>query len=225
MRSARRASLGLLLILTLSCSGLIYAETETDFENLLIQAKGGSTEAQREVGLAYYEGKGVKKSYENALSWFQKAANRKDTTAMRYLGRMYGRGLGTSPDIKKAFYWVEQVAKTGHPAAQSLLGLLYYEGQGTQKDLKKAFIWSEKAAKQGDPNAQYLLGQQYAFGEGVEKNSEKAAFWWSLAADHDKDYAKNAQKMVKTLTPEQKALLDSSLKSWRDAGQTSQAQK
>lgn len=223
MRSVRKALLGFLITLALSYSGLIYAET--DFESLLIQAKGGSTEAQREVGLAFYEGKGVKKSYEAALVWFQKAANRKDTTAMRYLGRMYGRGQGVTPDIKKAFYWVEQVAKTGHPAAQSLLGLLYYEGQGTQKDLKKAFQWSEKAAKQGDPNAQYLLGQQYAFGEGVEKNSEKAAFWWSLASEHDKDYAKNAKKMVKTLTPDQKAQLDNALKSWRDAGQTSQAQK
>jgi TPR repeat protein len=212
--------LGVLAAMAMSSSGLLYAET--DFENLLTEAEGGSTEAQRDVGLAYYDGKGVKKNYDKALFWFQKAANRKDTTAMRYLGRMYGRGQGVAPDIKKAFYWVEQVARAGHPAAQSLLGLLYYEGQGTQKDLKKSFLWSEKAAKQGDPNAQYLLGQHYAFGEGVAKNPEKAAFWWSLAADHDQDYAKNAQKIVKTLTPSQKAELDTSLQTWR---QSLQAQK
>ena len=57
-------------------------------EELIKQAEQGDTEAQFQLGLAYYNGDGIKKNYSKAYYWFQKSIEQGNNDAQNYLGNL-----------------------------------------------------------------------------------------------------------------------------------------
>ena len=51
-------------------------------------AQQGNANAQHNLGLAYYEGKRVKKNYKQALEWFTKSAEQGNANAQYNLGSL-----------------------------------------------------------------------------------------------------------------------------------------
>ena len=74
-------------------------------EELIKKAEQGNTEAQLQLGLAYYNGNGISKNYRKAYSWFQKAAEQGHAEAEFMLGEMLRSGKKIGKDLKKAFEW------------------------------------------------------------------------------------------------------------------------
>ncbi|ACA56721.1 hypothetical protein FDC45_02065 [Clostridium botulinum] len=108
--------------------------------------KGNST-SMNNIGLMYYEGKGVEQDYKKAMYWYKKASQEGNFAAMSNIGFMYYNGQGVTQDYKKAMYWYKRSYKEGNSGVMRDIGSMYYEGKGVIKDYKKAMQWYKKASQ------------------------------------------------------------------------------
>ena len=123
------------------------------------------------------------KKYEQAIYWWQKAADAGNSAAQKNLAICYFNGYGVEKDVEKAIYWWQKAADAGNSAAQKNLAFCYLKGDGVEKNVEKAVYWWQKAADAGNSAAQFNLAICYLKGDGVEKDVEKAVYWWQKAAD------------------------------------------
>jgi uncharacterized protein len=63
-------------------------------------------------------------SYQDALTWFQKAAEQGFTKAQHNLGALYGNGQGTSRDFVAAYKWLFLAEQGGYADSQQALDWL-----------------------------------------------------------------------------------------------------
>ena len=101
---------------------------------------------ERDEGVELY-GQG---KYEEAISCFESAADKGNSSAMSYLGKMYEDGKGVSQDYRKAMQWYIKAANMGDPIAMNNIGLMYHMGKGVGKDYTCASNWYKKAISAGD---------------------------------------------------------------------------
>src|SRR5574344_1266631 len=87
-----------------------YKTAFTIFEDL---ASKGDAGAQYNLGVMYYNGKGVRQDYKKAFEWYEKTATQGYVSAQYNLGVMYRDGEGVRQDYKKAIEWTEKAAKQG----------------------------------------------------------------------------------------------------------------
>ena len=120
--------------------------------------------------------------YEEALSWFRKAADLDDPDAEFMFGFMNLMGEGTAVDESTAYQYFQRAAKKEHVRAQGFLGLCYYDAKGVEQNYKEAVRWLRLSAKQGYALAQSLLGECHFQGLGTPKDLMQAEYWFSLAA-------------------------------------------
>ena len=144
-------------------------------------AVSGNAWAQRELGFAYFTGRGVEKSPADAIKWWQKSAEQGDALAQFSLGGCYDLGHGVPKDPARAFELFRQAADQGVPSAHYALGTCYDSGKGVQRNLEKAAEHFLKAAEWNHVDAQFNLAVSYIIGEGVEKNPAEAYAWFRLA--------------------------------------------
>ena len=144
-------------------------------------AEDGNTSAQVNMGVMYYEGRGVPRNYEEALKWYKMAAMQGHAEAEYNLGVAYAQGRGVEQDQREALRWYRQSAERGYLPAQMMLAKMYMDGQGVAVDHAEAAKWYRQAAYQGYSMAQFLLGSLYATGQGVPKDSVQAYMWLTLA--------------------------------------------
>ena len=78
-------------------------------------------EAQNYLGVQYGLGLGVRKNYEEAFKWYEKAARAGMPDAQRNLGDMYHYGHGVPQDYYKAFIWYFAASQQGHETAKRSL--------------------------------------------------------------------------------------------------------
>ena len=183
------------------------------------QSEQDSTAALTNLGLQYYNGRGVPQDYVQARQWYEKAAAQGNANAQFMLGLIYANGQGVPQDYAMAREWYEQAAVQGNANAQNNLGALYFNGrgvlgmlfhfgQGMPQDYAKARQWYEKAAAQGHGQAQSNLGLQYQHGRGVPQNYVRAYMWYNLAApqligEMQKFAENNRDKVARRMTPAQ----------------------
>lgn len=131
-------------------------------------AVGGWPQAQYELAVFYYEGKGVAPDPVEALKWLEKAAANDNILAQRFLGALYANGahadgkITVKPDSKKSAAWYLRAAYNGDGPSQAVLGTLYMTGKGVEKDSIQAIKWNKLAAAKGEAGAQKRLGTLYA---------------------------------------------------------------
>ncbi len=170
-------------------------ETLQDFETAKAKAREGDfaealeyyklasekchVQAQYEVGMAYWEGRGTKADMEQAVTWLEMAAMQDHVEAQFMLGTIYDR---YKSDRKNAFMWYSKASDQGHSGAMKALAYLYGSGLEGKKDLAAMAQLYLRTAQAGDPGAQTSLGRCYFKGEGVEKDPREAVKWWTLAA-------------------------------------------
>jgi len=128
--------------------------------------------------------------YNEAVAWYQKAAQQDYAAAQNSLGYAYEWGQGIAMNMQDALRWYRQAAEQGHAQAQNNLGTMYDYGKGVDNNEKQATYWYQKAAEQGNSNAQRNLGLMYSKGVGGVKQNDKTAFQWYLkAASQDNPHA------------------------------------
>lgn len=68
-------------------------------------AENGDVNAQYHLGSMYFDGRGVKTDYIEAMKWLHMSADRGHAGAQNRLGLMYENGLGVAPDDIEADMW------------------------------------------------------------------------------------------------------------------------
>ena len=77
-------------------------------------AEQGNTYAQYNLGIMYYNGKGVPQDYKEAVKWYTLSAEQGHIKAQNNLGAMYGEGQGVLQDYVKAHMWYNISASNGN---------------------------------------------------------------------------------------------------------------
>ena len=78
-----------------------------------IAAELGDSDAQRNLGLLYEEGKGVRQDYQTAKKWYEKAAKQKNGGAQFLLGNLYENGNGVRQNYAQAKEYFGQACDNG----------------------------------------------------------------------------------------------------------------
>lgn len=91
---------------------------------------------------------------EEAVKFYQMAADQGSVPAMFSLGAVYGGGNNLEPDLIKAQKWFTKAAEQGHPKAQLMLGRYLAQGLAGEKNIKKARYWFEVALKANEEEAE-----------------------------------------------------------------------
>jgi WD40 repeat protein/uncharacterized caspase-like protein len=117
-----------------------------------------------------------------AMSWFQKGADKNFAPSMTAIGVLYSVGFGVPQDDMQAIAWYLKAAAQGDSEAERSIGLSYDNGRGVSKDKNQAIFWYIKAANHGNRNAQDELGQHFDEGDGVTQDYKQAFLWYNKAA-------------------------------------------
>ncbi len=145
-------------------------------------AELGDISSQTHLAEMYLEGWGVERNLQQALRWYEPAANQRYPLAEYKIGLIYQRGDRTVPrDQAKAITWFRKAADQGFARAQNDLGYAYEQGLGVRRNLQAAADWYLKAAKQGWGKAQINVALLYERGRGVERNYKEAFYWFRKA--------------------------------------------
>ena len=115
-----------------------------------IAAEQGNAVAQRNLGVLYANGQGVRQDYQEAAKWTRKAAEQGNASAQFNLGLLYVNGQGVRQDYREAAKWTRKAAEQGYASAQFNLGVLYEQGQGVRQNKAVAKEWFGKACDNGD---------------------------------------------------------------------------
>ena len=144
-------------------------------------AAAGDADAQYKLAALYLTGVGVSQNADEALNWFEKAANQNHAAAQYQIGRLYDSFNIGPRDEAKAREWWEKAATLGNADAQTVLGIQYsidslLDHNSAQKRCKAIGLW-EQAVAQGHSRAKTLLAPYYKDGDaecGIIKDTNKA---------------------------------------------------
>jgi len=128
-------------------------------------AAKGDAWAMFRLGSSYAKGMGVPQDDNEALTWFQLAAEQGHPAAYMALGMMFSEGKAFAPDYRAAFDWFMKSAALNDAEEQFQLGGLYRKGLGVEKNAQQAAEWYRKAAGQGHEGAKARLNEMYRSGE------------------------------------------------------------
>ena len=94
---------------------------------------------------------------DEAVRWYQIAANRGNVLAMGRLAWLYSTGTGVPQDAAFAFQYFLKAAQGGNAACMMNTAILYARGEGTPHNAHEALYWAEQAKKHGAPQAEQLI--------------------------------------------------------------------
>jgi TPR repeat protein len=147
------------------------------------KAQAGNSDAQVDVGLAYYSGQGAPQDYAEALKWFRKAADAGNPWGMNNVGSMYEDGYGgLQRDAAQAVAWYRKGVDAGNARSMTLLGLMYEYGRGVTKNETLAVQWYRRAADAGDDVGQNNLAWSYATSSDVTIRNPAGALEYAQKA-------------------------------------------
>ncbi|MBR3890710.1 MAG: sel1 repeat family protein [Bacilli bacterium] len=174
---ARRSSKKHSLLASLSLNSLGYID-EIDMlfdytsEEYALKAIGeGDLKANYVLGeLAYKKGE-----IDNAISFYQIAANSGSPDAKYRLSKMIQEGTNIQKDEKKALELLKQAAEGNNKDALYEMGYKYLNGEGVRKNKTKAIDYLLKAANMNHGDALYQVGELVTNGE--IKHSDESSLY------------------------------------------------
>ncbi len=162
----------------------------------------GLPNAQYELAMRLFEGRGAPKDQLAAARWFERAASRGLAPAQYRLGSMYEKGIGVALDPAIAKRWYLKAAQAGNARAAHNLAAMSADSGGGEPNYPEAAKWFRKAAELGVRDSQYNLAILYARGLGVEKDLGQSWVWFSLAAQQgDADAAARRDEIAHEMDP------------------------
>lgn len=137
-------------------------------KNLQMAADDGDAACSFVLGMQYFWGIGRRRSEEEAVEWFNRAATAGLADAQNALGLCYTEGTGIQEDKKAAARWYTKAAEQGDLYAMHNLGLCYMLGTGVKTNVAQAEKWLQKALQHGSDLAHTPLGILYKVSEAED---------------------------------------------------------
>jgi TonB family protein len=122
-----------------------------------VKAQAGDPQAQMLYGMMIAGLPQLKRTYDQALPWFLKAAQAGAPYAQYQIGTGLLQGRGCQCDAGKGEIWLQKAAQADQPDAQVSLAEYLLKGEPTRESVSGAVVWLERAAKQGNGSAKLLL--------------------------------------------------------------------
>jgi TPR repeat protein len=177
-------------------SKLTPEEQRALFVQLLETANQGDANAQFQVALGWFFGRGVDEidKIESAY-WLKKAADQKHKQAVSRMAWHYRNGVGVIQNLPLAEKLYKEAYKLGVVGSSIPLAAIYRTGEGTpveddgQGHVKEnhtaAVHWARIAADANIDRGQNILGELYRDGVGVPQSFATALEWFETAAQQD----------------------------------------
>jgi TPR repeat protein len=148
---------------------------------LLAKATAGDAGSQVLVGEAFAAGAGgprdprqLTADYQQAATWYRKAADQGNTVAQIHLADLYRDGRGVPRDMAQAMDWYRKAADHGDAGAQGTLAMLYSVGMGVPRDDVEAYYWLCLAASANGPNQAKYIANRQSVGEHITTDQQAA---------------------------------------------------
>ena len=122
-------------------------------------AERGDADAQFALGMAYFDGRGVKQDLVASSRWFAAAARQGVAEAQFNLGNAYHTGRGVARDPAQALRWWRAAADQGVANASHNLAVYYLEEPKNRAQAELGLAWLRRAAAGGWPDARRALRQ------------------------------------------------------------------
>lgn len=113
------------------------------------------------LGTAFQTGRGAVRDMDEAIRWYQRAAEAGHTPAMVSLALRLQRPE-PARDPAAAIEWLQKAAAKGDSSGMIFLGFAYREATGVPRDYAKAVDWFIKAVEAGDAHSMIHVGRMYA---------------------------------------------------------------
>ena len=131
-----KLKLPLLALTLLTTLGLTISPVNADFNDGMIAfenqdfraaakewmplAANGDAKAQTNLGILYFNGKGVLKDYKKAVEMLKSAAKKGEAEAQFILGKIYIEGDGVTKSLRTAKTWVQRAYENNFDGAEAL---------------------------------------------------------------------------------------------------------
>ena len=154
-------------------------ETQEEMDETTQRAANGDTISMLKIGYFLQ----THERHEDAIKWYEAAAEHGNSIGLVRLGGAYKYGDGVPADIAQAIDYYEQaILLDGNDEGLLDLGLCYLHGDGVPQDFRKGYELMIRSAKQGNSMARYNMGWMYHYGRGVKKDLDQALVWYELGA-------------------------------------------
>ena len=147
-------------------------------------ADKGLADAQLEYGLILWKA-ATEGRREEAVRWFQKAADQGHLIAMHNLGHAYWTGEGVERSDSLGDFWMLKAAKGGLARSQGEIGRRAIN----RNEFESARQWLELGADQGDAQSKYNLAKLLEDALGGPRDEQRAADLYREAAMQGHDLA------------------------------------
>lgn len=154
----------------------------TAIDLALPRAQLGDPAAQTLVAEILDRGLGVKRDREQAMFWYEQAANGGDPTGMFKYAVLLMERSRSKDDRKKADELMKKAADLGNASAQFNYAQVLVADSPGEKGLRAAMPYYEKSAEQGIADAQYALSQIYINLKDLPEEKTRRAREWLLRA-------------------------------------------
>jgi uncharacterized protein len=143
----------LALLFFMLFAGVLNA-ADPDLAALRERAEAGNAMAQLNLGAAYDHAMGVARDIDQAIFWYEKAAEQGLAEAQFNLAHLLVEAE-ISPVL--AAEWMARAAAQGMVDAQFLMGVIHAEGIGVAQNLEQARWWLQQAVDAGHEEARGYL--------------------------------------------------------------------
>ena len=154
----------------------------TAMELALPRAQLGDSAAQTLVAEILDRGLGVKRDRNQAMFWYEQAANGGDPTGMFKYAILLMERSASKEDRKKADELMKKSADLGTASAQFNYAQVLVADSPGDKGLRDALPYYEKSAEQGIADAQYAVSQIYINLPDLPEEKTRRAREWLLRA-------------------------------------------
>jgi TPR repeat protein len=149
------------------------------------KAAAGDPQAQMLYGMMIAGLPQLKRTYDQALPWFLKAAQAGAPYAQYQIGTGLLQGRGCQCDSSKGEIWLQKAAQADQPDAQVSLAEYLLKGEPNRESVTGAVVWLERAAKQGNGPAKLLLSAILAASPLTEVRDPPRALTLADGLEHD----------------------------------------
>lgn len=155
-------------------------------------AKGGSSEANLNLGLFYISGQGLTKDEAMGLVHLKRAAGLNNGKAQFMLGNIHAQGVLVPKDTSQAIDYWQQGAKSGSADSSKMLAGAYAQGWPdggikTNPTLRNKYL--QLAIDQGDLESTAVMGWALVQGDEMSANPKRGLALLTKAADGGVDRA------------------------------------
>ncbi len=186
----------------------------SDLKTLEAAARQGDREAQFRIGARFLNDSALEGGAAAAARWLTRAAGQGHTEAQFMLASLLERGAGVPRDEGEAIGWYRKAATAGHVRAMHNLGVLL-SARASPQDYREAATWFNQAALAGLSGSQYNLALLYEHGLGIQQDLYRAFCWYQSAAKAgDRDAAKQAERLKRTLPSQETSAPAGQAQSW-----------